>query len=312
MLEMEKPRMECETKDNYGRFVVEPLEKGYGITLGNSLRRVLLSTLMGAAVTHVKIEGILHEFSTIPGVMEDTTEIVLNLKRLKLKLLTEKPKTLRLEVKGEGIVTAADIQPDAETEILNPDLLIATLTEKNSKLSMEIRVERGKGYVPAERQRSAEQVLGLIPVDSIFSPITKVNYIVEDTRVGQLTNYDRLILEVWTNGSIPPHEAVSHSAQILQNYLGFFATLKPPVAAGREAAGVDQVRLLEMPIEELGLSVRSLNCLKRAGVRKVADLVRLTIEDVMKLKNFGQKSLEEIKEKMGAYNLSLAESTPGD
>jgi DNA-directed RNA polymerase subunit alpha len=306
---IEKPKIKDASQENYGRFIVEPLERGYGITLGNSLRRILLSSITGAAITHVRIEGILHEFSTIPGVQEDVTEIVLNLKKLNLKLLTEKAKTIKIEVKGEGQVTASDIQPDAEVEILNPEAYIATLTEKNARLSMEMRVERGKGYVPAEKQRSPEQILGLIPIDSIFSPIKKVRYSVEDTRVGQITNYDRLILELWTDGSIQPHEAVSNSAEVMQHYLSFFSNLKPPSTAPVQSGTVDQAQILDMPIEELGLSVRSLNCLKRAAVRKVGDLVALSEEDVMKLKNFGQKSLVEIREKLVSYELSLAAST---
>ena len=306
---IENPKIKCDTQETYGRFVVEPLERGYGITIGNTLRRILLSSIMGAAITHIRIEGILHEFSTISGVTEDVTEIVLNLKKLNFRLLGDKPKNIRIEVKGEGIVTASDIQPDPEVEILNPETYIATLTDKNSRLSMEMRIERGKGYVPAEKQRAPEQILGLIPIDSMFSPIKNVKYIVEDTRVGQITNYDRLILEVWTDGSVQPHEAVSSGAEILQNYLSFFTNLKPPVATPAAVAGVDQAQVLDMPIEELGLSVRSLNCLKRAQVRKVGDLVQLSEEDVMKLKNFGQKSLVEIKEKLVSYELSLAPSS---
>lgn len=305
---IETPKIKCDTQETYGRFVVEPLERGYGITIGNTLRRILLSSITGAAITHVRIEGILHEFSTIPGVMEDVTEIVLNLKKLNFRLLGERSKNIRIEVKGEGTVTASDIQPDPEVEILNPDGYIATLTEKNSRLSMEMRVERGKGYVPAEKQKAPEQILGLIPIDSMFSPIKRVKYYVEDTRVGQITNYDRLILEVWTDGSIQPHEAVSNGAEILQNYLSFFTNLKPPSTVSAPAGGVDQAQVLDMPIEELGLSVRSLNCLKRAQVRRVGDLVQLSEEDVMKLKNFGQKSLVEIKEKLTNYELSLAPS----
>ncbi len=305
---IDKPKIICDTEENYGRFVIEPLERGFGIILGNSLRRILLSSIYGAAITHVRIEGILHEFSTIPGVMEDVTEIVLNLKKVNLKLIADRPKTLKIEVKGEGIVTAADIQPDPEVEVLNPDIYIATLTEKNARLSMEMRAEKGKGYVPAEKQRSPEQILGLIPIDSIFGPINKVKYTVEDTRVGQVTNFDRLILEIWTDGSIQPHEAISNSAEIMQNYLNFFSNLKPPSAMPVPSGAVDQAQIMDMPIEELGLSVRSLNCLKRAAVRKVGDLVALSEEDVMKLKNFGQKSLVEIKEKLVTYELSLAPS----
>lgn len=305
---VETPKIKCETQDTYGRFVIEPLERGYGITIGNTLRRILLSSILGAAITHVRIEGILHEFSTIPGVMEDVTEIVLNLKKLNFRLLGDRPKNIKIEAKGEGIVTASDIQPDPEVEILNPEGYIATMTEKNARLSMEMRIERGKGYVPAEKQKAPEQILGLIPIDSIFSPIRKVKYIVEDTRVGQITNYDRLILEVWTDGSIRPHEAVINGAELLQKYLTFFSDLKPPAPTSAVTQGVDQAQVLDLPIEELGLSVRSLNCLKRAAVRKVGDLVNLSEEDVMKLKNFGQKSLVEIKEKLADYELSLAAS----
>ncbi|MDQ7823207.1 MAG: DNA-directed RNA polymerase subunit alpha [Candidatus Eremiobacteraeota bacterium] len=303
---IEKPKIKSDSEENYGKFVIEPLERGFGITLGNSLRRILLSSITGAAVTHIRIEGILHEFSTIPGVIEDVTEIVLNVKKLNFKLLTEKPKTVKIEVKGEGRVTASDIQPDPEVEVLNPDCHVATLTEKNARLSMEMRVGKGKGYVAAEKQKAPEQILGLIPVDSIFSPIRKVKYTVEDTRVGQVTNYDRLILEVWTDGSVQPHDAVSSAAELLQRYLSFFTNLKPPSAVPVASGSVDQAQILDMPIEELGLSVRSLNCLKRAAVRKVGDLVALSEDDVMKLKNFGQKSLVEIKEKLTQYELSLA------
>lgn len=305
MLEIERPKIESFSEENYGKFVVEPLERGYGITLGNSLRRVLISSLQGAAVTHVRIEGVLHEFSTIPGVVEDATEIILNLKKLNFKMYTERPKVLRLDAKGEREVVASDIQLDSEIELLNPDLHVATLNDKNSKLSVEIRIEKGRGYVPAEEHKLADQVIGLIPVDSTFSPITKVNYVVEDTRVGQLTNYDKLIMEVWTDGSIQPHEAISNGATILQNYLNFFTNLRAPLAGGVAGAGAEQATIMEMAVEDLGLSVRSLNCLKRAGVAHVGDLVQLSEEDVMKMKNFGQKSLDEIKEKLASYGLSM-------
>lgn len=305
MLEIERPKIESFSEENYGKFVVEPLERGYGITLGNSLRRVLISSLQGAAVTHVRIEGVLHEFSTIPGVVEDATEIILNLKKLNFKMYTERPKVLRLDAKGEREVVASDIQLDSEIELLNPDLHVATLNDKNSKLSVEIRIEKGRGYVPAEEHKLADQVIGLIPVDSTFSPITKVNYVVEDTRVGQLTNYDKLIMEVWTDGSILPYEAISNGAMILQNYLNFFTNLRAPSAGGVSGAGAEQATIMEMAVEDLGLSVRSLNCLKRAGVAHVGDLVQLSEEDVMKMKNFGQKSLDEIKEKLASYGLSM-------
>lgn len=311
MMEIEKPVVEVQADGTFGRFTIEPLERGYGITLGNSLRRILLSSLVGAAVTHIKIEGVLHEFSTIPGVAEDTTEIVLNLKRLNLKLSTDKAKILRLEAKGEKEVTAADITADAEVEILNPELHIATLSDRNSRLVMEIRVERGKGYVPADRHLLAEQAIGLIPVDSIFTPITKVNYRVEDTRVGQVTNYDRLILEVWTDGSVAPHEAVVEAAQIMQNYLSNFTEIR--VSGAEEEAGAGEITesILDAQIDILSLSVRSLNCLKRAGVRSVGDMVSMTRSDVMKMKNFGQKSLDEVVERLAAYGLNLhPEETP--
>ena len=309
VIEKEKPRIKSDSNDSYGRFIVEPLERGYGTTLGNSLRRVLLSSIEGAAVTHIKIDGVLHEFSTIPGVVEDVTEIVMNIKRLKFGLYSDRPKTVRIEVKGEGIITAADIQTDPEVDILNPEAYIAQMTDKNSRLSMELIVDNGKGYVSAEKHVLPDQILGMIPIDSIFTPIVKVNYTVEDTRVGQITNYDRLILDIWTDGSILPHDALSKSADILRDYMGFFTNLKPPVIVPvTPGSPVDQSHILDMPIEDLGLSVRSLNCLKRAAVKTVGDLVALSEDDVMKLKNFGQKSLVEIREKLEQYELSLIPS----
>jgi DNA-directed RNA polymerase subunit alpha len=286
-------------------FIIEPLERGFGTTLGNSLRRVLLSSLPGAAVTHVKIDGVLHEFSTLPGMVEDTTELVLNIKKLSLKLSADRRKVLRLEAQGEGVVTAADIVPDPEVEVLNPDLHIAELTDRNARLIMDIYVERGVGYVPAEKQMSQEQVIGLIPVDSLFSPIRKVHYVVEDTRVRQKTDYDKLVLEVTTDGSIQPYEAVSTAARILQSRLDLFANLQRPEAIEYIPEERKEASILDMPVENLGLSVRSLNCLKRAGVRTVGDLHQYTEEDVMKLKNFGQKSLDEIKDKLVEYGLGL-------
>lgn len=286
-------------------FVVEPLERGFGTTLGNSLRRVLLSSLPGAAVTHIKIDGVLHEFSTVPHMIEDTTELVLNIKKLRLKLHTDRRKTLRLEAHGEGEVTAADLVPDPEVEVLNPDLHIASLTDRNARLIMEIHVEHGVGYVPAEKQTSQEQVIGLIPVDSLFSPIRRVNYVVEDTRVRQRTDYDKLVLEVETDGSIQPYEAVSMAARILQGRLDLFARLERPEVPEPTPDEPKELSIDDMPVENLGLSVRSLNCLKRAGVRTVGDLRSYTEEDVMKLKNFGQKSLDEINEKLLEYGLAL-------
>ena len=308
MLEIEKPRIETEEmSDTYGRFVVEPLERGYGTTLGNSLRRILLSSLPGAAVTSVRIDGVLHEFSTISGVVEDTTDIVLNLKSLIVKMHEDQPTTLRLVAEGEGPVTAGDIQAPSSVEILNPDLHIATLAE-GGRLEMEITVAKGRGYVPAEKNKSADQPIGVIAVDSIFTPVRRVNYRVEDTRVGQVTDYDRLILEVWTDGSIAPNEAVSLSAKILTEHLRFFISLD------EQADGVEIMvekeqeqkdRLLEMTIEELDLSVRSYNCLKRAGINTVEELTRRTEDDMMKVRNLGKKSLQEVKEKLEALNLGL-------
>ncbi|MBI3925454.1 MAG: DNA-directed RNA polymerase subunit alpha [Armatimonadetes bacterium] len=289
-------------------FVIEPLDRGFGITLGNSLRRVLLSALPGAAVTHVRMDGVLHEFSTLAGVREDTTEIILNLKKLNLKLMTDKRKLLRLEASGPGIVTPADILPDPEVEILNPELVIATL-ERGARLGMDLYVAKGMGYVPAEKQGTQDQVIGVIPVDSIFSPIMKVNYTVQDTRIGQRTDFDKLTLEVWTDGSLKPYEAISKAAAILHDSLSLFTDLEPPSKAEAEPSGPES-ELLETPIEELQLSVRSLNCLKRAGIRTIGELLSYSEEDVMKLKNFGQKSLDEIKDKLMERNLSLQPSTP--
>lgn len=306
ILDIEHPHIKPdEVDDRHGRFSIEPLDRGYGTTLGNAMRRVLMSSLQGAAVTHImRLEGVLHEFSTIPGVVEDTTEIVLNLKQLNLRLHTDKPKILKLDVKGERVVTAENIQEDPEVEILNPELHIATLTEKSARLSMELRVEKGRGYVPADRHRLAEQVIGVIPVDSIFSPIVKCNYVVEDTRVGQVTNYDKLILDLLTDGSITPTDAVSQAAQILQHHLAVFTSLK--VGAGDGAISVPEGQsILSLPIEEMGLSVRSLNCLKRAQIHTLGEIVQYTEEDMMKLKNFGQKSLDEIKDKLIQYGMPL-------
>lgn len=310
MLELEKPRVEYVERNEdgtYGKFVVEPLARGYGITLGNSLRRVLLSSLPGAAVTSVKIEGVLHEFSTIPGVREDTTEIILNLKGLAIKMYTDEPQIMRIEAEGEGEVKAGDIIAGADIDIVNPDHHIATL-EADGRLYMEMTVEKGRGYVPAEKNKKGDQVIGVIPVDSIFSPIRKVNYTVENTRVGQEMDYDRLILEVWSNGTITPEEAVSTSAQIIISYLKLFTDLTEK-AAEPEPEPEQQVdekdKLLEMPIEELELSVRSYNCLKRAGINTVGDLVQRTEEDMIKVRNLGKKSLEEVEKKLKELGLSL-------
>ena len=301
-----KPKIEfAELSDTYGKFVVEPLERGFGVTLGNALRRILLSSISGAAVTSVKIENVLHEFSTIPGVVEDVTQVILNLKELSLKLHSDKPKLLRMDVRGKKDVVAGDLQPDAEVEILNPDLHIATLDGKNAHLAMELVVERGKGYVPAERHRKSEHVIGVIPIDSVFSPIQKVNYVVDDTRVGQAADYDRLTLEVWTDGSIRPEEALQESARLLIDGFRLFVgtAVAPEVAVGPQ---VDETnKLATMPIEELDLSVRPYNCLKRAGINTLGDLLQRTEEEVVNVKNFGRKSLDEVKEKLAALGLEL-------
>ncbi|TMI81149.1 MAG: DNA-directed RNA polymerase subunit alpha [Bacillati bacterium ANGP1] len=306
MWDSTKPKIEfAELSDTYGKFVVEPLERGFGVTLGNALRRILLSSISGAAVTSVKIENVLHEFSTIPGVVEDVTQVILNLKELSLKLHSDKPKLLRMDVRGKKDVVAGDLQPDAEVEILNPDLHIATLDGKNAHLTMELVVERGKGYVPAERHRKSEHVIGVIPIDSVFSPIQKVNYVVDDTRVGQAADYDRLTLEVWTDGSIRPEEALQESARLLIDGFRLFVgtAVAPEVAVGPQ---VDETnKLATMPIEELDLSVRPYNCLKRAGINTLGDLLQRTEEEVVNVKNFGRKSLDEVKEKLAALGLEL-------
>jgi DNA-directed RNA polymerase subunit alpha len=313
MIEIAKPKIEVWeiSEDNsYGRFVIEPLERGYGITLGNSLRRILLSSLPGAAVTSVKIEGVLHEFSTIPGVIEDTTDIILNLKRLYLKVHSDEAKVIRIEAEAEGEVTASDIATDADVEILNPDLHIATLA-KGGRLVMEMIVEKGRGYVPAERNKKGEQPIGVIPLDSIFTPIRRVNYSVEDTRVGQVTDYDRLTLEVWTNGTISPEEATSLGGKILMEHLKLFVGLTDTteeieITADREED--ERSRLLETPIEELELTVRSFNCLKRAGINTVGELTEKTDEEMIKVRNLGKKSLEEVKIKLANLGLGLKPS----
>ena len=318
MMEIEKPKMAtAEISDDcrYGKFVWEPLERGYGITLGNSLRRVLLSSLSGAAVTAVKIDGVLHEFSTIPGVREDVTDMILNIKELCLKLYVDEPKVLRLEVSGQREVTAADIQEDADVEILNPGLHLATL-DADARLSMEIYVEKGRGYVPADKNKRPDHPIGVIPVDSIYSPITRVKFAVTDTRVGNVTNFDKLTIEVWTDGSVRPDEGIAKAAGIMVNYLKLFQispsggepveTGELPVEPVEPASGPDKI--LTMPIDDLDLSVRSHNCLKRAGINTVYELVQKTEDEMMKVRNLGRKSLEEVKKKMGELGLSLRES----
>ena len=313
MIEIEKPRIECvecaEDK-SYGKFVVEPLERGYGITLGNALRRILLSSLPGAAVTSIKIDGVLHEFTTIPGVVEDMTEIILNIKELRLKLHSEGPKTLYIDYKGEGEITAADIKPDSDVEILNPELHIATVNGSN-RFYMEINVNHGRGYVPAEKNKLPNQPIGIIPVDSIYTPVRKVNYTVENTRVGQITDYDKLTFEVWTDKSIAPDEAISLGAKILSDHLNLFINLTDRAKNTEvlvEKGEPERDKILEMTIEELDLSVRSYNCLKRAGINTVEDLISKTEEEMMKVRNLGRKSLEEVVSKLNALGLSLAKS----
>lgn len=313
MLTIEKPRIMCVDRsatNDYARFEVEPLERGYGTTLGNSLRRVLISSLPGVAVTTVKIEGVLHEFSTIPGVVEDTTDIILALKRLCIKMHgPDELRILRIEREGEGEVKAGDIISGPDIEILNPDLHLATL-DKDGRLYLEITVERGRGYAPAERNKWPEQPIGIIPVDSLFSPVRRVNFTVENTRVGQITDYDKLSLEVFTNGTMTPEEAVGLSARILTEHLMLFAGLT------EEGHGVEMLadprederdRILDMPVEELELSVRSFNCLKRAGINSVGELISKTEAEMMKVRNLGKKSLEEVKGKLAELDLSLAE-----
>jgi DNA-directed RNA polymerase subunit alpha len=297
-----------ERRDSYAKFAIEPLDRGFGITVGNALRRLLLSSLPGAAVTYVKIDGVLHEFSTIPGVVEDTTHIILNLKGLPLKLNTNEPKVLRIEASGEREVTAADILPDADVELLDPNYHIATLSDKKAKLAMEIGVEKWRGYVTADKQRNVEHVIGLIPVDSIFTPVRKVAYHVEDTRVGQVTDYDRLVMEIETNGSITPDEALSTAAKILQDQLSLFVSFtgRPEVEAPAEEAR--PFADWDIPVDELDLSVRSYNCLKRAGITKISELLQKSEEEIMNMRNLGKKSVDEIKEKLAERNLALRAS----
>lgn len=313
MIEIEKPKIECvqSSEDNaYGKFVIEPLERGYGITLGNSLRRILLSSLPGVAVTSIKIDGVLHEFSTVPGVIEDVTEIILNVKNLSMKLYSDGPKIVYIDADGEGPVTAGDIKADSDVEILNPDLHICTLNGE-SRFYMELVLNKSRGYIPAEKNKQAGQPIGIIPVDSIYTPVRKVNYTVENTRVGQVTDYDKLMLEVWTNGSIKPDEAISLGAKILSEHLNLFIDLSDHAKHTEimvEKEETKKEKVLEMTIEELDLSVRSYNCLKRAGINTVEDLTNKTEEDMMKVRNLGRKSLEEVLQKLHALGLALAPS----
>lgn len=312
MIEIEKPTINklIDQDGCYGKFVVEPLERGYGTTLGNALRRILLSSLPGAAVTSVKIDGILHEFSTIPGVKEDVTEIILNLKKLAVRLEGESTKRAIINAVGPKEVTAADIICDSDMEIFNPDLHIATL-EENATLVMEINFARGRGYVPAEQNKNESTPISVIPVDSIYTPVRKVNFTVENTRVGQVTDYDRLVLEIWTDGSITPEEGVSIGAKIMQEHLNLFIQLTDTTDTMEimvEKEEDQKEKALEMTIEELELSVRSFNCLKRAAINTVEELTQKTEDDMMKVRNLGKKSLDEVKAKLEELGLSLKPS----
>lgn len=312
MMEIERPKIDTASLSadgRYGKFVVEPLERGFGTTLGNSLRRVLLSSLPGVAVTSIKIDGVVHEFSTIEGVKEDVTEIVLNVKGITAKLYSDTPKTVRIEASGEGEVTAGSIQQDAEIEVLNPDWHIATLAD-GAKLIMELVFDKGRGYVPAERNKqAAEQAsLNALPVDSIYTPVLKVNYTVENTRVGQITDYDKLTLEVWTDGTISAKEAVSLAARIMTEHLNLFVTLSQEAMDAEIMVEKDdkgKEKALEMTIEELDLSVRSFNCLKRAGINTVEDLISKSEDEMMKVRNLGRKSLEEVMAKLDSLGFTL-------
>ena len=311
MIEIEKPRIECmETPEDpsYGKYVIEPLERGYGTTLGNSLRRVLLSSLPGTAATSIRINGVQHEFSTIPGVKEDVTEIVLNVKGIIANLLTDGPKTVYIEASGEGEITAEDIKPDADVEILNPEKHIATLGPDGA-LSMEITLDKGRGYVPADKNKSAQQVIGTIPVDSIYAPVLKVNYAVENTRVGNQTDFDKLTIEVWTDKTISARDALSLGAKILCDHFTLFTDLSDTIGSRSTVVEKEVKRpdtVMKMTIEELDLSVRSFNCLKRANINTVEDLTNKTQEEMIKVRNLGRKSLEEVEHKLAMMGLSLA------
>lgn len=313
MIEFEKPRIECLKLDNdnmYAKFVCEPLERGYGITLGNSLRRILLSSLPGAAITSMKVDGVQHEFTTIPGVVEDVVEIILNLKQVRLKIFDNEEKSLRIDVEKEGEITAGDIVGDANVEILNPDLHIATLAQ-GGKLHMELTADRGRGYNPSVKNKKPNQPIGIIAIDSIYTPVKKVNFYVENTRVGQITDYDKLTIELWTDGSMTPDDALSLAAKVMNEHLALFidlseATKNTEVMIEKEESKKEKV--LETTIEELDLSVRSYNCLKRAGIINVEDLTNKTEEEMMKVRNLGRKSLEEVTNKLHSLGLDFAPS----
>ena len=313
MFDFEKPKIEIAqlSDDNrYGRFVVEPLERGYGTTLGNSLRRIMLSSLPGAAVSHVKIDGVVHEFSSIPGVKEDVTEIVMNIKSLAIKNSsdTNEPKVAYIEYEGEGVVTAADIQADPDIEILNPDQVIATLSGTDSKLYMELTITKGRGYVSSYKNKKEDLPIGVLPVDSIYTPVERVNLTVQNTRVGQITDFDKLTLDVYTNGTLAPDEAVSLAAKVLSEHLNLFIDLSENAKTAEvmvEKEDNEKEKVLEMNIDELELSVRSYNCLKRAGINTVEELTNRTAEDMMKVRNLGRKSLEEVLAKLKELGLQL-------
>ena len=313
MFDFERPNIEvAEISDDkkYGRFVVEPLERGYGITLGNSLRRIMLSSLPGAAVSQVKIEGVLHEFSSIPGVKEDVTEIIMNIKSLAIRNNSDinEPKTAYIEYEGEGVVKASDIQADQDIEILNPDLPIATLSGKDTKLYMELTITKGRGYVSADKNKSADLPIGVIAIDSIYTPVERVNVTVENTRVGQITDFDKLTLDVYTTGTLGPDEAVSLAAKVLSEHLSLFIDLSENAKTAEvmvEKEEDEKEKVLEMSIDELELSVRSYNCLKRAGINTVEELTNKTSEDMMKVRNLGRKSLEEVLAKLKELGLQL-------
>ena len=312
MIEFEKPNIECLEVDdnkNYAKFVCEPLERGYGVTIGNSLRRILLSSLTGCAITSVKIDGVLHEFSSIPNVVEDVPEIIVNLKNVRLKFTENEEKVMRINFKGEGEVTAGDIITDGTVEILNPDLHIATVSE-GGQLIMELTADMGRGYSPSEKNKKPNQDISVLPIDSIYTPVKKVNYQVKNTRVGQMVDYDKLIIEVWTDGSLKAHEALSLAAKVMTGHLELFidlseATKNTQVMIEKEESKKEKV--LETSIEELELSVRSFNCLKRAGIATVEDLTNRSESDMMKVRNLGKKSLDEVTAKLHSLGLSFAE-----
>ena len=312
MIEFEKPNIEClevDNENNYAKFVCEPLERGYGVTIGNSLRRILLSSLTGCAITSVKIEGVLHEFSSIANVVEDVPEIIVNLKGVRLKFDENEEKVLRINFKGEGEVTAGDIVTDGTVEILNPDLHIATVSE-GGQLVMEMTAEMGRGYTPSDKNKKPNQDISVLPIDSIYTPVTKVNYQVKNTRVGQMVDFDKLIIEVWTDGSLKAHEALSLAAKVMTSHLNLFidlseATKNTQVMIEKEES--QKVKVLETSIEELELSVRSFNCLKRAGIATVEDLISKSQADMMKVRNLGKKSLDEVTAKLHSLGLDFAE-----